>query len=428
MKYLFALFIYRLVLLILLPIILIIFLIRSKNQPQYRHRLLERLGILPRTFTSDGIIVHAASVGEVIALKPFIEQLLITYPNETITVTTFTPTGSAQVKKLFGKRVQHCYLPFDSVFCSLLFLKKLKPKIIIFMETELWPNLIAQSKQAKIKLLLINGRLSSNSMRHYQKIAWLISPTIQHFDKILCQSEHNYANFIKLGADAEKCVTSGNLKYDLSVSTDLTAKQHELAQFVEGKRDIWIVASTHAGDETLALTAFKSITAQFPDLLLLLVPRHPERFDAVATLCQQADLNIARRSKHESVTQDKQVWLLDSLGELMAAYSLSTLVTMGGSFSAVGGHNPLEPALFKKPIIVGPNMSNFLEVQQQLSDAHGIIQLTNEQDIESALAHQVIALLQSTAQQNELGKNAFQVVQQNQGASAKSITEVQLLL
>jgi 3-deoxy-D-manno-octulosonic-acid transferase len=430
-KYLFALLIYRFLLLLFLPFILVFFVIRSRKNPLFRHRLTERLGFINKNLQKGGIVVHAASVGEVIALKNFIEQLIIAYPTLPITLTTFTPTGSAQVAKLFpqhlaNKTLQHCYLPLDITPCTALFLKRLQPKAMVFMETELWPNIIAQAVKRQTRLLLINGRLSAHSMRSYQKIRALIAPTLNHFDQILVQSQDNLDNFIQLGAEENRCLLAGNIKFDIAINNDVLAKKHQLEAFLPKNRQLWVFASTHQGDEVLALASFKKLQQQFPDLLLVIVPRHPERFNEVANLCLKQGFSLARRSKQQTITDDTHVWLLDSLGELMATYALAELVTMGGSFSDIGGHNPLEPALFKKPIIVGPRMDNFVEIEQQLLELEGVVKIPSiESDV---LAQMVSRLLTDKDQQKQLGDNAFNVVTMNQGASKRCLSALQNLV
>ncbi len=428
----FSLLFYRLLILLLLPLLLLALWLRSLSNKQYRQRITERLGFFPKPSTKGGIVVHAASVGEVIALAPFIEQLLATYPNQAITITTFTPTGSEQVKKMFAKRVQHSFLPLDVLPCTQLFLARLQPKLVIFMETELWPNLIAQCASKKIKLLLINGRLSKNSMKSYQKINALITPTLNRFDKILCQSNDNYENFLKLAAEPDRCAVSGNLKFDLNSNQATFDKAAQLQQLLPNKRTVWLVASTHDGDEAIALHAFKKIKAEFPQLLLVLVPRHPERFKQVASLCLHHHFTLAKRSKETQIVE-QDIWLLDTLGELLAAFSLADIVTMGGSFSHIGGHNPLEPALFKKAIVVGNDMSNFTEIMQQLQQNNGIVQLStptasDDSEQSQALASAVISLLKNQQQMKVLGEQAHQVVMANQGASAKTLAEVKVLI
>ena len=413
--------------------ILFVFILRSHNHPAYRQRLAERLGFVSKSFKSHGIIVHAASVGEVIAITPFIDKLLNEQPNTPITITTFTPTGSAQVMKTFDGRVQHCYLPLDLFPCTWLFLKALKPQALVLMETELWPNLIAQCQQQHIKLQLINGRLSDKSMVSYQKLDWLIRPCLQRFDSILTQSEDNQKNFLILGADAQKCQVSGNLKFDLHINPDVELKQKALKEFIKDERPIWLVASTHPGDENLVLSSFKSLKKTHDNLLLILVPRHPERFESIFQLCQQQGFQTVKRSEQTNVNADNDIWLIDTLGELLAACSLADIVTMGGSFSTVGGHNPLEPALFKKAIVVGPDMANFRKVMEQLNLKNGIEQLNT--NVSSSSAEHSLALSQAVQQlltdedkRITLGENAHQVVRENQGASARSLEVLNQLL
>ena len=423
-----ALFLYRLLFLLLTPILLIVLLIRSINHSEYRQRLTERLGLLSKKLKTGGIVVHAASVGEVIALKPFITQLIAQHPNTAITVTTFTPTGSAQVSKLFGKQVQHCYLPLDNIISTQLFLQRLKPQAMVFMETELWPNLIAQCQAKNIKLLLVNGRLSDKSMGSYQKLNWLITPAIQRFDSILTQSQVNQDNYLAMGASSDRCQLSGNLKFDISLNADVAAKQTELANLITEKRNIWLIASTHPGDEALTLKAFELVKQQDNSALLIIVPRHPERFEQVAKLAEDAGNKVLKRSKKQAVTLSTNVWIIDTLGELLAACALADVVTMGGSFNEIGGHNPLEPALFQKPVIVGPNMSNFKEILLQLISAQAIVQIAENDTMPQTLATEVLRLLSDNTAAQLLGKNAYQVVQANQGATQRSLTALQNLL
>ena len=424
MKYFLSLFLYRVLFLVLLPLLLLALLIRSKNHPEYRLRLSERLGFISKRFSKNGVVLHAASVGEVIALKPFIEKILATNPTISLTITTFTPTGSAQVIKLFGDKVQHCYLPIDSFFCTTLFLYRLKPKVVVFMETEVWPNLIAQCKWKNIKLLLVNGRLSSKSVSSYSKLTWLITPSLNAFDKILTQSQVNQENFLQLGCNPQRCEMLGNLKFDISISDSLLKKQQELAKYINKSRQVWVVASTHQGDEAIALQAFKQVLKRDPNVLLVIVPRHPERFNEVAKLVANEGFIVQQRSEDKIVDDNTQVWVLDTLGELMPMCALSTVVTMGGSFSDIGGHNPLEPALFKKPVVVGNNMSNFTEIMQQLLSANGIIQVNESIAVGSIVSE----LLNNTEKRTLIGENAFKVVLQNQGASDRTLAHLQQLI
>lgn len=411
--------------------ILLLALVRSFNHPAYRHRLGERLGLVPSNFKRGGIVIHGASVGEILALKPFINECLQAFNDVPITVTTFTPTGSEQVQKIFGDRVQHCYLPLDIWPCSTGFLNALQPSALVVMETELWPNLVAQAKQRGTKLLLINGRISDKSIGRYEKFSALIRPCLARFDQVLAQSELNQQRLIHLGANAETCHNVGNLKYDIKAGADTAQKYQVLSPLLNVERPIWLLASSHEGDEAIALAAYRTIAKQYPDLLLVVVPRHPERFDKVVNVMQQQQISVQRRSDNLPISANTQVCVMDSLGELLAAYQFADIVTIGGTFSHIGGHNPLEPALYQKPIIVGADMANFVEVHQQMSDQQGLITLakTNDDDaLSQALAEQVVTLLGDESTAAKLGRNAYQVVQANQGCCERTFAALNALL
>ncbi|TRX55202.1 lipid IV(A) 3-deoxy-D-manno-octulosonic acid transferase [Thalassomonas sp. M1454] len=415
---------YQLLILLLTPVLVIVFLLRSINHKEYRQRLSQRFGWVPSYLKPGGIIVHAASVGEVIAAKPFIEQLLIKYPDLPITVTTFTPTGSAQVVKSFSNRVQHCYLPLDISFCVHLFFKLLKPKAVVLMETELWPTLIQRCYKSNVKLLLINARLSAKSLKSYKKLSWLISPTLNKFSAILCQSEDNAQHFIEMGAKPDLVTTSGNLKYDIAITKAMEDKVAELKEYIDTTRKLLVVGSTHQGEEQQMLAAYKQLKIDFPDLLMAIVPRHPERFSSVVQLCQAQGFNTVERSSKQKIEKQTDVWVIDTLGELFACYALSDICIVAGSFSDIGGHNPLEPALFAKPIIVGTNMANFKDMNAKLLAANGIVQLSSNDD----LARQIDKLLNDASKAKLLGENALSVVLDNQGATQKTVERLASLI
>lgn len=420
----FSLFLYQLLMLLLLPIILVVLIVRSFSQSTYRNRLLERLGLLPSHISRSQIVIHGASVGEIIALKPFIEKLLADPKGYSITLTCFTPTGSSQIQKLFGKRVQHCYLPLDNPLSVALFYQKIKPKAVVIMETELWPSLIHGAKSRDIKLLLVNGRLSQKSVNHYQKLSWLVKPTLACFDLITTQSENNRENFNLIGAPTNKVKTLGNLKYDIVLSNDVLQKVENLKQHQISEKCYWVVGSSHPADESLIINAYNKLIENFPQLVLVLVPRHPERFDKVAQQLNAHGLNTVRRSSGDFIQTNTQVWLVDTLGELLAFYALADVCTVAGSFSDIGGHNPLEPALFAKPIVVGPDMANFADMTSKLESANAIVKLTQNED----LYDKVLLLLTKPNVAQELGKSAHAVVLENQGATANTITHLKQLI
>lgn len=428
---------------LLLPVIVLALLIRARKQSAYGQRIGERLGFCsipcathknnssPAT-VKGSIVIHGASLGEISALKTFIEHVIKKYPQHIITVTSFTPAGSSQIQKLFGSRVNHTYLPIDSPLCNSLFLNRLKPNAIVFMETELWPSLIAQAHKRGIKLLLINARLSPKSVRHYQKIRLLIQPALKRFNRILTQSDDNKAHFLQLGAAVESTQTIGNLKYDLQASNKTHALINELQQAVK-HRPIWVVGSSHEDEEALILSAFNKVRSQHPSALLVLAPRHSERFEPIAAQLRSQGLTFIKRSQqlaqghhNLAINNDTHVWLIDTIGELLAFYAIATVCTVAGSFGKTGGHNPLEPALFGKAVTLGPNMQNAAQLTAQLLAANAIIQQQNSNS--QTLAKHIIRLLSSPKERENLGNNAHTLLQSNQGATQKAVQALAQLI
>lgn len=417
------LFFYKFALTLITPLLLIGLFVRSIKHKQYRQRILERFGFISLQ-KQGGIVVHAASVGEVIALRPFIEKLLECYPQYTVTVTTFTPTGSAQVKKSFGSRVQHCYLPFDTPYAITSFLRKLKPIVFIIMETEIWPCLIDSCYRRNIKLLLINGRLSVRSFASYQRVKPLVGPTLSKIQWILTQSDSDADRFIKLGAHQDTVRVSGNIKYDLLNPQGIEEQTTQILNALNG-RQLWVVGSSHQDEEDLLLNSLKILQKTHPDILCILAPRHPERIKPIELSAQIANFTLVKRSEGVLPTQRDSIWLIDTMGELLLFYSIANICTVAGSFGNTGGHNPLEPALFSCPIIVGPNMSNFKDITQRLDQANAWLMINSDaNELADAVAH----LLANTEYAQKLGQNAFSVLKQNQGATQTTMATLDGML
>lgn len=398
------------------PLVIMIIFIRALSQPAYRHRLHERLGWFSAEKTSS-ILIHGASVGEIRTLKPFIESLLEQHPEIPLTLTSFTPTGSEQVKNLFHNRVQHSFLPLDILPCVWLFISRLKPKALVLMETEIWPCLIYICHKKGIPVFLINGRISPRSYPKYQKISRLIAPTLQKVEKVLGQSKEDTARFVSLGLPEERATTSGNIKYDLRLPESLIQQSKSIALQLE-KRPAWVVGSTHEDEEKLILDAFDHVRKVFPETLLVIVPRHPERFSAVENRVIEQGCAIEKRSSGRIPTSKHQVWLIDTMGELLLFYGAASVCTVCGSFGKTGGHNPIEPALFSKPVIVGTNMRNFAEITEALRNEKGILEV---EPVSKNLAQAVLDLLHHPNKGEQMGRNAHKVVKENQGATQASV-------
>jgi 3-deoxy-D-manno-octulosonic-acid transferase len=361
--------------------------------------------------------VHAVSVGETIAAIPLIKALLAEYPHIPLLVTSMTPTGDARVKAAFGDTVLHSYIPYDVPDAVTRFLKRVKPVVAVVMETELWPNLFAKCKEYNIPIDVTNARLSEKSAKGYRSIASLTREMLTAVNVLASQGIADAERFIALGLDAEKVVVTGNLKFDIEVPQELIAKGAALREVLSKNRLIWIAASTHPTEEEIVLAAHRQILEKYPSALLILVPRHPERFTPIAEMIAQQKFKIARRSRNEECTMDTQVYLSDTMGELLLMYSVADVAFVAGSFAPIGGHNMLEAAVLEKPIVVGPQLFNFAEISEMLFAAHGMLKVQNAE----GLAVTVMSLFADSNYREQVGKNARKVVDENRGSLKKQV-------
>lgn len=402
------------------PLILLFMWKKSLKQPNYRKRLSERYGIYPHFTkpTPNGIIVHAASVGEVIAATPLIKAIQVRYPKLPITITTVTPTGSARVKDAFGESVSHFYLPYDLPDAIHRFIDFVQPKLMIVIETELWPNLIARFHQRNIPFIVANARLSPRSAKRYGWIKRALKGTWQRTNMILAQDKVSEQRYLDLGYPHEKLVNTGNLKFDLEITEHLREKVFETVEALNiSKRLVWIAGSTHEGEEKMILNAHQELLKKHPDLLLILVPRHPERFNQVEELIQKSGLSYKKRSQFEPLEQTIQVLLGDTMGEMMVLYGLAEIAFVGGSLVKHGGHNPLEPIAFELPVISGVHTYNFPEIFDKLRSVHGVIEVESS----AALAQTVAFLLENRNAREKIARYGFEVLKENQGALARHL-------
>ncbi|GHG72500.1 hypothetical protein GCM10010919_24850 [Alishewanella longhuensis] len=421
---------YRILLYLACPCLLAYFYWRSRKDPAYRQRLPERFafGLKAKQLTPGGIVVHAVSVGEVIAATPLIQQLQQQYPGKSITVTCTTPTGSATIQSRFGSSVQHCYLPLDYPGAVRRFLTALQPALLVILETELWPNLLAGCAKRAIPVVVVNARLSAKSAKGYRRFAALTKPLLGNISLLLTQDKASSQRFRTLGYNGALAV-SGNLKFELAIPAT-TAGLLEQFKPAFARRLVWVAASTHAGEDEQLLALYPRLKQQFPSLLLLLVPRHPERFDKVAELVQQAGLSLWRRSSLAAeqtavlpeLTAD--IALGDSMGELLAWYQLADLVFIGGSLIARGGHNPLEAICFAKAVQSGPHIFNFKDAYRQLQQQQAVALVADSQ----ALFNNCQMLLADAAARHTQGQRAQHFFLQQQGATARTLAAIDALL
>lgn len=413
--------IYTLLLYLIQPFVWLKLLWRSRKAPAYRKRWLERYGFCQNKVKPNGILVHAVSVGETIAAIPLIKALQQKYPQLPITVTTMTPTGSERVKSLLKDSVSHVYLPYDLPGAIKRFLKTTKPKIVIIMETELWPNLISQCYKQKIPLIIANARLSERSAARYGKLGKSVRQIFSKISMVAAQNQHDGERFVSLGLPADHLAITGSIKFDINLSNEQHQKINQLTQQWQLKRPVLIAASTHSGEDEIILTAFKKLLLKHANLLLILVPRHPERFKTVEKLISDSGFNYLKRSTNQIPTAQTQIVLGDTMGELLELYAMADIAFVGGSLVKQGGHNPLEPALHHMAIITGEYFFNFQVICEQLIEAQGMIVCTNSAD---DLYSTIDRLLNDNSRRVQLGENAYHVLMQNQGALSRLLAVI----
>jgi len=397
---------------------------KKEGKPSVGKRWKEHFGLTPKLSNTYPLWIHAVSVGEVIAVSPLIKEIKRHSPEQGILLTTTTSTGAEQAAKL-DCLVEHRYMPLDFSFAINSFLKKTQPSQLLIMETELWPNTIHCVARAGINITVINARLSQRSADRYSKVSAIFNLLTKDINKILCQHQDDAQRFIKLGIAKSKVEVTGSIKFDITISQQLKEQSYQLRNTLGSKRPIWIAASTHQGEDEQVLAAHQEILKVIPEALLILVPRHPERFNAVYSLTGNAGFNVIKRSQKAEMSKTIEVYLVDTMGEMLILLGAADICFMGGSLigNKVGGHNLLEPAAIGLPTITGPSFFNFTDITKQLCNANATTIINNS----SELNNQVIHLLTNKEQQEQQGKAALNVVQENQGAITKTLHYLQLL-
>lgn len=398
-----------------LPLLALRLWLRARKAPAYAQRLGERFAFRLPALQPGGIWVHAVSVGESIAAAPMIRQLLLRHPELPITVTCMTPTGSERIQALFAgePRIQHCYLPYDLPWAAGRFLDHVRPRLAVIMETELWPNHVHQCARRGIPVALANGRLSERSAKGYARFARLTAPMLAEMSLLAVQTEVEAQRFLALGARPECVQVTGSIKFDLNVDPALPVRAtHLREQWQARERAVWIAASTHEGEDAVVLAAHRQLLESHADALLILVPRHQERFASVHALCKAQGFATVQRSLGQPVTAQTQVLLGDTMGELLFLYALADIAFVGGSLVANGGHNPLEPAALAKPVLSGPHMFNFLEIGAMLREAGALVEVDDARGLATAV-RQWIELPRDAVRSGEAG---LAVMRANQGA------------
>jgi len=370
---------------LLSPLLFLYLLVRGWREPGYWQRWGQRLGYCRDITGPGGIVVHAVSMGEVNAAAGLINQLRERYPDLPLTVTCFTPTGSRQIQALFGNQVAHCYWPLDLPGAVRRFLRHTQPRLLIILETEIWPNIYTRAKQLGIPLLLVNARISNSSFSRYQRFHALTATALACTDGIGAQSAEDLRRLLELGAPPLSSRLTGNLKFDLHLPADLLARGQDLRQSWGSDRLVWLAASTREGEEPIVLAAFQQLMKQFPQALLVIVPRHPQRFEEVAELITRSGFAMARYSQAPSDLTAVSCYLVDTMGELLRFYAACDVAFVGGSLVATGGHNVLEAAALGRPVLIGPHTFNFATISQRLIDCGGALRVTDSESLQQAV-------------------------------------------
>lgn len=389
-----------------------------KNAAYWRHWS-QRFGFIePLPEGRRALWIHAVSVGEVQAAVPLVKMLRLQYPDAQVLITTTTPTGADRVRQAFDGDVPHAYVPYDVPGAVHRFLARAHPELAIIMETELWPNMFASCRHRSIPVLVANARLSERAALRYRRISALVRTMLASVSAVAAQTVADAERFIALGTAPEKVSVTGSIKFDFDVPAGVLPAARAMRVYWGSQRPVWIAASTHDAEEEQILEAFARVLRALSDTLLVLVPRHPERFDKVAALCRRHGYGTARRSLEPSACNTVDVFIGDSMGELLLFYAASDVAFVGGSLVPVGGHNPLEPAALGIPIVMGPHLFNFAEISTRLGavGAARIVHSARE------LAEVVIQLLQDEHARHRMGEQGKRFVEQNRGALAHVLT------
>jgi len=402
-------FIYTLLLYLSLPIAILKLIAKERKSPFRNAKLKNQLGFVTKT-SSKVIWVHCVSVGEFNAARSLIDQLLDIYPEHRLAITTTTITGAEAVRKHYQDRVIHYFFPFDLPFIVGPFIKKINPVACILLETEIWPNLINNLNKKAIPVVLVNARLSERSFSKYQRFSSnLVQKTLNQLTLIASQNEHSSERFLSLGVSPNKVVTVGNLKFDSNEKDNPNTTQ-SLQQMI-GQRRVVVFASTREGEEKKIIKSYVNTKDKF-DALMIIIPRHPQRFDEVYNLIVDSGLDVKRRSDGLRCDENTQVLLGDSMGELLSYYSVCDIAFIGGSLIDTGGQNMLEAAATSKPILFGPSVFNFEQIAQLLLEKDAAIQVDDADDLMKTIS----SLLLDDPKRQKLGENAKNLLEKHRGA------------
>ncbi|MCL4157991.1 UNVERIFIED_CONTAM: hypothetical protein GTU68_009024 [Idotea baltica] len=397
----------------------------SRKNPGYGEDIRERFGHIPKR-DDQPLWIHAVSVGETIASEPLVKLIQETHPDWPILITNTTPTGAQQAKRLFGESVTRHFAPYDTPKAIHQFLDNARPRALVVMETELWPNWISVLSRKNIPVLVANARLSEKSAAGYARLGGMAKEMMASITRVAAQYDADAQRFLQLGSAKESVFVSGNIKADIEITeTDRQLAQDEKNKISSQRTPILIAASTHPGEDEIVLDSFVQLRKEYPKALLYLVPRHPERADDVELLLNQRSLGFIKRTTNKSdVTPDDTVILCDKMGELRALFGVADIAIMGGTFVDHGGHNPLEPAAWGMPIVAGPSQRNFDSLFNEMESFEALVR--SERTAE-ALSQTLVDLLGDGQRMQKTGAAALAYIQNQRGAVDRLLAAIESL-
>lgn len=416
---------YRSLLWLLFPLVLVLLYWPRSGKPGYGARWREHFGWVDPPAQTAPLWLHAVSLGEVVAAIPLIRAFKARHPEVPLLVTTTTRTG-ADALAVLGDLVEHRYAPLDYPGAVRRFLRRVRPGALLVMEVELWPHRLLACQQQRIPVVLLNARLSQSSCRRYQRLMPLFSRILPGLAGVLCQSADDARRFAALGVPQKRLLVTGSIKFDLRLPEDTLARGRALRQRLGEQRPVWIAASTHQGEDAQVLEAHTRILTSMPDALLILVPRHPQRFDGVFQLCQARGFQVVRRSAGhmDDDSETMTLYLGDTMGELALLYAAADVAFVGGSLVPVGGHNLLEPAALARPVLTGPYYINFGAITETLAEAGAVRVIADS----AQLAEAVVTLFDSPDVAAAMGERGAAMVAQNRGALDRTLAELLAIL
>lgn len=423
-----ARFLYSLLISLLSPLFVLRLLVKSVNEPGYRRQWWRRfaLGMPSRARSGDGLIwVHAVSVGELLAVAPLVERMLQEWPDKAVLITNTTPTGSEQTQKLFGDRVEHTWFPFDTPLVTGAFLRHWSPQLVVMVETEIWPNVMASAREQGIPVALVNARLSARSARGYARLGDFTRETLKGFSLIAAQSKSDDRRFRRIGAEPDAIQVVGSIKFDIDLAArrgQLEVIKSELGSDIQS-RPLWAAASTHPGEEQLVIDAYQALTQRGITTRLLLAPRHPNRTADIIKLLEKASLSYQRRSDKTPIIPDTDVLIIDTLGELSAFLGLADAAFIGGSLVPRGGHNPIEAAAWGCAVITGPHVINFATIVRDMERGGAIRVVVDQQELADRLAS-----VWEGEKQDSDAKRAQTFIETRRGATRRQLDLLKALL